>query len=199
GAERGERREVAALVAFAVEREQRALEVAERAADLELAADLFFAAVAGDLERDRAAGDAALEHGDRGERADGGARGDGGEIDRARPAPRRGRAGGARAVGALVAAYHRQPVGEVGFVDGVEAHQRARGVVVGVERAAQRRVGRAAPRAIVVLAVAAARRGVDRVDQSAGVALEQFAARGGDRRRRARVLAAGAGVDLAVL
>src|SRR5262245_5840181 len=61
------------------------------------------------------------------------------------------------------------------------------------------RIRLAAPDRLVVLTVPAARRAVANVDQPAPVAQQHHAARRVDRSGRARVLLAGAGIDLALL
>src|SRR4029078_3126230 len=85
-----------------------------------------------------------------------------------------------------------------GIADRLPLRERLGLVGAGVEVAAQRRVGRAAPGAIVFPGVAAARGGVDRVDEGAVLAHEQLAAGRLHGGGGAWIFAAGAGVGLAV-
>ena len=195
-----QRRHVAAGVAREVEHEHRRLQVAERAADLELAADLLGAAVADEASRVARPETPRSRTTEIAQPADAGAR----LQRRARRSASASGSSPAPPWGARTTARRAR-----GRWRATHAARRrrwwrtsagARRAAVGVEPAAQGRVGRAAPHVLVVLAVAAAGGGVDRVDEAAGVfAHEELPARGLHGGGGARVFAAGAGVDLAVL
>src|SRR6185503_17661002 len=122
-ARRRQRRHVAAGVARDVEDEHRALEIAERAADLELAAHLLRAAVADELHARGAPRDAALDDGELAQPPDAGARLQRRDVDRLLPAEVDLRLLRARAPRPVRRRPHGEPRAQLGLADAGELRQ----------------------------------------------------------------------------